>query len=49
MTYPEHFGLEASRLKAKSLIEEAKARLAPLGPGAKPIRALADFIFQRKS
>ncbi len=49
VTYPEHFGLEASRLKAKSLIEDAKARLAPIGPWAEPIRALADFIFQRKS
>jgi len=48
-TYPEHFGLEASRLKAKSLIEDAKATLAPLGPRAEPIRALADFIFQRRS
>lgn len=49
VTYPEHFGLEASRLKAKSLIEDAKARLQPLGPPAEPLRALADFIFQRKS
>ena len=49
VTYPEHFGLEPSRLKAKSLIEDAKAALAPLGPRAEPIRALADFIFQRKS
>jgi len=48
-TYPEQFGLEASRLKAKSLIEDAKAALQPLGPGAEPIRALADFIFQRRS
>ena len=49
VTYPEHFGLEASRLKAKVLIEDAKATLAPLGPRAEPIRALADFIFQRRS
>ena len=49
VTYPDHFGLEASRLKAKSLIEDAKAALAPLGPRAEPIWALADFIFQRKS
>ena len=49
VTYPEHFGLEASRLKAKSLIEEAKAALAPLGPRAEPIRALAGFIFERRS
>jgi geranylgeranyl diphosphate synthase type II len=49
VTYPEQFGLEASRLKAKSLIEDAKAALQPLGPSAEPIRALADFIFQRRS
>ncbi len=49
VTYPEHFGLEASRLKAKALIEDAKAALALLGPPAEPIRALADFIFQRRS
>jgi geranylgeranyl diphosphate synthase type II len=48
-TYPEQFGLEASRLKAKSLIEDAKAALQPLGDRAEPIRALADFIFQRRS
>jgi geranylgeranyl diphosphate synthase type II len=48
-TYPEQFGLEASRLKAKSLIEDAKAALQPLGPGAEPIKALADFTFQRRS
>ncbi|MBI2154585.1 MAG: polyprenyl synthetase family protein [Candidatus Rokubacteria bacterium] len=49
VTYPEHFGLETSRIKAKSLIEDAKAALRPLGPRAEPIRALADFIFQRRS
>ena len=49
VTYPEQFGLEASRLKAKSLIEDAKAALQPLGPPAEPIKALADFIFQRRS
>ncbi|MBI3030899.1 MAG: polyprenyl synthetase family protein [Candidatus Rokubacteria bacterium] len=49
VTYPEQFGLEASRLKAKSLIEDAKAALQPLGDCAEPIRALADFIFQRRS
>ncbi len=49
VTYPEHFGLEDSRLKAKSLIEAAKAALIPLGPRATPIVALADFIFERRS
>ena len=48
VTYPGHFGLEASRLKAEQLIEEAKTALAPLGPGAEPVRALADFILERR-
>ncbi len=49
VTYPEHFGLEVSRLRAKSLIEEAKSALAPLREAALPIRVLADFILDRKS
>ena len=49
VTYPEHFGVEASRLKAKALIEDAKTALGPLGPRAEPIRALAEFIFLRRS
>jgi geranylgeranyl diphosphate synthase type II len=49
VTYPEHFGLEVSRLKAKGLVEEAKGLLAPLGHRAEPLRALADFILQRRS
>lgn len=49
VTYPEHFGLEASRLRAKSLVEEAKSGLTPLGEAATPIRVLADFILDRRS
>ena len=48
-TYPAYHGLEASRAKARVLIEQAKVALAPLGERAEPIRALADFIFQRRS
>ncbi|MBI3628595.1 MAG: polyprenyl synthetase family protein [Candidatus Rokubacteria bacterium] len=48
-TYPEHHGLAASRVKAKTLIEDSKAALAPLGPGAEPIRVLADFVLERRS
>jgi geranylgeranyl diphosphate synthase type II len=48
-TYPEHHGLEASRVMAKRLIEDAKTALAPLGPAADPIRALADFVYERRS
>lgn len=49
VTYPEHFGLEASRLRAKSLVEGAKTALASLGAAATPLRQLADFILERKS
>jgi len=48
-TYPALHGLDASRRRARMLIEEAKAALLPLGPPAEPIRALADFIFERRS
>jgi geranylgeranyl diphosphate synthase type II len=48
-TYPAYHGLEASRAKARALIDEAKQAAAPLGARAEPIRALAEFIFQRRS
>ena len=48
-TYPDQHGLEASRVRAKTLIEDAKAALAPLGRAADPIRGLADFVFERRS
>jgi geranylgeranyl diphosphate synthase type II len=48
-TYPAYHGLEASRAKAGVLIDQAKLALAPLGERAGPIRALADFIFERRS
>jgi geranylgeranyl diphosphate synthase type II len=48
-TYPALHGIEASRKKARTLIEEAKVLLAPLGPPAAPIRALADYILERRS
>jgi len=49
VTYPGHFGLEASRMRAKALVEEAKAALEPLRAAAKPIGAIADFILERRS
>ena len=48
-TYPAFHGLEASRQKARTLIDEAKRALEALGPAATPIRALADFVFERRS
>jgi len=48
-TYPAVHGLEASREQARRLIERAKEKLAVLGPGAAPICALADYVFERRS
>ncbi len=47
MTYPALFGLEESRLRAKSLIEEAKAALAPV-PRPEALAGLADFVLLRR-
>jgi geranylgeranyl diphosphate synthase type II len=48
-TYPALHGLDTSRRRARALIDETKAALAPFGPAADPIRALADYIFERRS
>jgi len=48
-TYPALHGLEASRREARRLIDEAKSRLTVFGDRATPIRALADFVVERKS
>ena len=48
-TYPALHGLEVSRREARRLIEEAKSRLAVFGDRATPIRALADFVIERKN
>jgi len=48
-TYPALHGLPASRRRARALIEEAKVALGPLGAAARPIAALADFIYERRS
>jgi geranylgeranyl diphosphate synthase type II len=48
-TYPAVHGLPASRRRAGALIQEAKDVLAPLGPAAVPLLALADFILERRS
>lgn len=49
VTYPALYGLDVSRDKARELIAGAHEALAPLGPPADPIRALAAFILERKS
>ena len=48
-TYPAIHGLEASRARARDLIDAADAALAVLGPRAEPIRALGRFILERKA
>jgi len=48
-TYPALHGLDASRVRARTLIHEAKEALTPLGRPAAPIAALADFILERRS
>jgi geranylgeranyl diphosphate synthase type II len=48
-TYPGLHGLAASKARAAALTREAHAALAPLGPAAEPLRALADFILARKA
>jgi geranylgeranyl diphosphate synthase, type II len=48
-TYPSLHGLHASKQRARELIEETKRLLTPLGSSADPIRALADFVFERRS
>jgi geranylgeranyl diphosphate synthase type II len=48
-TYPAIYGIEASRARARDLIDEADAALAGLGPRAEPIRALGRFILERKA
>ena len=46
-TYPAILGIEASRAHAHALHERALERLAPLGPGADPLRDLSGFIVRR--
>jgi geranylgeranyl diphosphate synthase type II len=48
-TYPAVHGLDASRRRARALLDEAQTALAPFGAAAEPVRALADFIFERRS
>jgi geranylgeranyl diphosphate synthase type II len=48
-TYPAIHGIEASRARARDLVDEADAALAALGPRAEPIRALGRFILERKA
>lgn len=47
LTYPGLLGEAASREKARGLIEEACRAVEPLGEGARPLIALAQFVLER--
>jgi geranylgeranyl diphosphate synthase, type II len=46
-TYPALYGIEASRKKAKELVDSALEDVSSLGPEADPLRNLALFIIRR--
>lgn len=48
-TYPKLLGLDGAKAEAKRLIEEAKASLEPFGDRAAPLKAIADYIIDRKN
>lgn len=48
-TFPSLWGLEESRRQAQKLIDDAKLELSTFGEKAEPLRALADFIINRKN
>jgi geranylgeranyl diphosphate synthase type II len=48
-TYPALHGVDASRQRARTLIEETKTALRGIGPRAQPIGALADYVLERRS
>jgi geranylgeranyl diphosphate synthase type II len=49
ITYPGLHGLAASKARAAALTAEARGALAPLGPPAEPLHALAEFVLSRRA
>ena len=47
LTFPGLLGVEAGRRRAERLVDEARAALAPLGPRAACLEALARFVLER--
>jgi geranylgeranyl diphosphate synthase, type II len=47
LTFPGLLGIEESRRQAEQLIDEACAALAPLGPAAERLTALARYVIER--
>jgi len=48
-TYPALYGLEKSRVTARSLLERAHGELAPFAARAQRLRELADFLVARRT
>jgi geranylgeranyl diphosphate synthase type II len=48
VTYPSLFGKEVSRTMAREAVQEALAALADFDGQADPLRALANYIVERK-
>ena len=48
-TYPAVHGIEASRRRARALVAEAHAVLAPFGPRSQPLSELGTFMIERKA
>jgi farnesyl diphosphate synthase/geranylgeranyl diphosphate synthase type II len=48
-TLPAILGVPEARRRAEALLAEALAALAPLGPRAEPLRAVARFVLSRKN
>ena len=46
-TYPLVLGMEKSKRRAASLIDEAVSLLAPFGNGAEPLALIARYIIER--
>ena len=49
VTYPSLWGLEESQTKARQLVDEAIAQLAPYGSGAAPLAGIAERIVTRRN
>ena len=49
MTYPGLYGIDRSRRKAESLIEDAISALEDFSEGADPLREIAAYLLQRKN
>ncbi len=48
-TYPALIGLDASRSRARDLVNVAHQAIEPLGEGAEPLRAIASYIIERET